>query len=914
MAPADAVGASINFGSGNIGTQVGISNGPIYVTSERPQTPRPSPQSLVPFRRDPQFVDRGTLLDQVHGKASIPGGRVALVGLGGVGKSQLAIEFCYQVRDQSPEKWVLWIHASNAARVEQSCRGIADRLKIPGHRNPQANALKLVCDWLSDSESGEWVLVLDNIDDEEILTAVSPSESVNSDLSIWAYFSQLTKGFIVVTSRNRAVAARIAEDYDILSIEPMDRAQAVSLFTKKLAAPVDENDVFELTKALDFMPLAIVQAAAYIKQRAPRQSVKRGGHLRRDLEAKNSIIVTWQISFDYLREKCNSAAELLALMSFFDRQGIPESLLRDVKQAEILTGHLFEWDSDVPDAVYEDNYYKEAINREPNNFDTFEDDIFILRDYSMISIGPDGKDFEMHRLVQLSMQKWLSDQGQLDAWKKYFFIKLSRRFPVVSSATWPQCRLVCTHFQRESKREPGSDEALDLWAMLNYKMSNFAYLEGRLADCKLAADRSRLAQLKQFGPEHEKTLASTELLASAHIAMKEPQRALELQSSVLEVRMRVTGPKHPLTLLSMDKLAYIYQHDRVRRYNEAEALQLEVTQTSQELYGLKSLAVMRGMESLADIYESQDRLEEAEKMSTQAVNIAQEVFGKLLSIYQKQSRWVEAEALHAKAIEGSRIAFGPDHPETLHMMKSLVDTYRYQKRWDDAEKLQVAIIEGLKKALGQYHIVTLSSEADLALIYSDQAQWAKAEELAQHVLAIREEALGPESSHTLNSMKDLVHIYRCQRKTDEAEEFAYEIMERSKRAVGAGHPDTLQSMGRVAMTLLAAGKTDPGMQMLKKCVQLCAHHLGPEDPNTLHFECEARLWCELIERSAEESSSEATERDDDDCDARICQMGEPDQVYEDQKERYQHISSLPTEGRRNAPRKLHRFLRILRRK
>ncbi|KAJ5225044.1 Tetratricopeptide-like helical [Penicillium chermesinum] len=705
MAPADAVGASINFGSGNIGTQVGISNGPIYVTS---------------------------------------GIRLCFFGSWVGSKSQLAIEFCYQVRDQSPEKWVLWIHASNAARVEQSCRGIADRLKIPGHRNPQANALKLVCDWLSDSESGEWVLVLDNIDDEEILTAVSPSESVNSDLSIWAYFSQLTKGFIVVTSRNRAVAARIAEDYDILSIEPMDRAQAVSLFTKKLAAPVDENDVFELTKALDFMPLAIVQAAAYIKQRAPPVG---------------------QAGANFVQ----------------------------------LTGHLFEWDSDVPDAVYEDNYYKEAINREPNNFDTFEDDIFILRDYSMISIGPDGKDFEMHRLVQLSMQKWLSDQGQLDAWKKYFFIKLSRRFPVVSSATWPQCRLVCTHFQRESKREPGSDEALDLWAMLNYKMSNFAYLEGRLADCKLAADRSRLAQLKQFGPEHEKTLASTELLASAHIAMKEPQRALELQSSVLEVRMRVTGPKHPLTLLSMDKLAYIYQHDRVRRYNEAEALQLEVTQTSQELYGLKSLAVMRGMESLADIYESQDRLEEAEKMSTQAVNIAQEVFGldhkytleqvgKLLSIYQKQSRWVEAEALHAKAIEGSRIAFGPDHPETLHMMKSLVDTYRYQKRWDDAEKLQVAIIEGLKKALGQYHIVTLSSEADLALIYSDQAQWAKAEELAQHVLAIREEALGPESSHTLNSMKDLVHIYRCQRKTDEAEEFAYEIMERSKRAVGAGIP------------------------------------------------------------------------------------------------------------------------------
>lgn len=93
--------ASLSFGDGNRGTQVGINNGSIHLPpgrihqtpaklkltdprSERPETP-PAPQSTVPFRRDPDFVSRDTLLDQIHEKISVPGSRIALVGVGGVG-------------------------------------------------------------------------------------------------------------------------------------------------------------------------------------------------------------------------------------------------------------------------------------------------------------------------------------------------------------------------------------------------------------------------------------------------------------------------------------------------------------------------------------------------------------------------------------------------------------------------------------------------------------------------------------------------------------------------------------------------------------------------------------------------------------------------------------------------------------
>ncbi|OAG05932.1 uncharacterized protein CC84DRAFT_1052555, partial [Paraphaeosphaeria sporulosa] len=122
----------------------------------------------IPFRRDPDFVDRGTLLDELKEKCSAPASRVALVGIGGVGKSQLAIEHCYRTHETSLGMWVLWAHASSTARLEQSFHDIADRVKIEGRRDPQVNIFKLVHDWMCDTDE-RWLLVLDNVDDAGFL-------------------------------------------------------------------------------------------------------------------------------------------------------------------------------------------------------------------------------------------------------------------------------------------------------------------------------------------------------------------------------------------------------------------------------------------------------------------------------------------------------------------------------------------------------------------------------------------------------------------------------------------------------------------------------------------------------------------------------------------------------------------------
>ncbi|KAJ5448231.1 hypothetical protein N7445_003052 [Penicillium cf. griseofulvum] len=268
----------------NHGAQVGINYGTFtadfHLPPERPETP-PSPLSTVPFAHDPDFVSRDTLLDQIRDKSLVLGSRIALVGLGGVGKSQLAIEYSYLVRSQAPATWVLWVHASNATRFEQSFRDIANQVKIPGRQNPQINIFDLVKNWLQEEKRGRWVLILDNVDDYEFLrkspvTSQGGPENHLMNVStkpLLEYLPRHSNGFIIITSRTREVALKLVDYKDLIEVKPMERSEALKLLERKLEQPSKSDDSRHLVEELEFIPLAIVQAASYIRNRAPRYSV-----------------------------------------------------------------------------------------------------------------------------------------------------------------------------------------------------------------------------------------------------------------------------------------------------------------------------------------------------------------------------------------------------------------------------------------------------------------------------------------------------------------------------------------------------------------------------------------------------------------------------------------------------------------
>ncbi|KAJ4167392.1 hypothetical protein NW754_011207 [Fusarium falciforme] len=352
-----------------------------------------NPCFSVPFDRDPDFVDRPDIMTWLREQYTGSAGRMALVGMGGFGKSQVAIHFAHHIHDESPQTSVFWVHASSKPRFEEAYRSIAQRLELPRRNDPDIDVLGLVRDWLQTEEAGSWLMVLDNVDDVNLFhpsanasgnkAANQPTDentiAKSDQRPLAAYLPKRRGGTILVTSRSMDAAEKLTGSQKaIYRISTMDDAKGLHLFQNKLNGDFDKDAAADLLRALDCIPLAITQAAAYINRRAPRASVKTyldafresdkkkgsllnrdAGDLRRDETVSNSVVTTWQVTFEQIRCERPSAAKLLSFMSFFNPQGIPEFVLHD-------------YSTDLTDNVDRDA-----------ESDDFEDDLDVLRGYSL---------------------------------------------------------------------------------------------------------------------------------------------------------------------------------------------------------------------------------------------------------------------------------------------------------------------------------------------------------------------------------------------------------------------------------------------------------------------------------------------------------------------------------------------------
>ncbi|KAF1964038.1 putative kinesin, partial [Bimuria novae-zelandiae CBS 107.79] len=637
------MGSAISFGDANAGFQAGIVNGSVNTTfhlpPERRETP-PLPDIVIPFARDADFVERGTTLDQLQQRCAAPDARAALVGLGGVGKSQLAIEHAYRTHEQSPETWVFWVHASNAARFEQSYRDIADCVKIAGRRDPQANIFKLVHDWLCDCKQ-RWLLVLDNVDDARFLLSGQANgdgrgQTTNAQVirkPLREYLPHCERGSILFTTRNKEAALRLVELRDIIAVEPMDESQAIELCEKKLRtqgnSQYNRTDAAELAAALEYMPLAIVQAVAYILQRAPRCSITKyldeyrkserkkttllnydEGQLQRDLEVSNSIIVTWQISFEYIQQTRSSAADLLSLMSFFDRQGIPEALLQRRASQRGAQRSQKEPKQDIWESDEEDD-----ASQSSTSDDHFEDDIVALRNFCFISVDTSGTSFEMHALVQLATRMWLEDNSKLEQWKQQFVSNLCAAFPTGEYENWAACQALYAHAKAAIGQQPKDESSIAEWATVLYRAAWFAERIGHITDTEMLATKAMKARKKVLGQEHEDTLWSIAMVADAYSLGGRWDEAEKLRKQVMETHKKKLGADHPDTLTSMANLASTYRNQG--RWDAAEELDVQVMETRKKKLGADHPDTLTSMANLAWTWKSLER-------SAKAISLLQE--------------------------------------------------------------------------------------------------------------------------------------------------------------------------------------------------------------------------------------------------------------------------------------------------
>ncbi|KAK6209142.1 hypothetical protein LQW54_006596 [Pestalotiopsis sp. IQ-011] len=308
----------------------------------------------IQLAKNTRFTGRTAVLDELKEKlfGEEPCERAALVGLGGVGKTQIALHLAYTVKKERPEYSIFWVPIISGHSAQQAYVEMARKLGVK-KKSGDEDIRELVCRYLSSAEAGKWLLIVDNADDQELVFGSTEGGGIEE------FIPRSDQGSILLTTRSRQVAVDFAQA-DIVDVEQMSREEATQLLEKSLPQKQmlqDEALMSELLDYLTCLPLAITQAAAYLNRtKAPVHkylNLLRGaekdipsvlGEEFRDKtrypESRNAVATTWLVSFEQIEKSNELAVNLLSFMSYIEPKAIPQSILPESGELESAIGEL----------------------------------------------------------------------------------------------------------------------------------------------------------------------------------------------------------------------------------------------------------------------------------------------------------------------------------------------------------------------------------------------------------------------------------------------------------------------------------------------------------------------------------------------------------------------------------------------
>ncbi|KAK2729207.1 kinesin light, partial [Colletotrichum kahawae] len=810
---------------------------PNTVEAEKPIPNSKRGQFVVPFRRDSDFVNRPDIWSWIETRYAGSEMCFALVGLGGFGKSQVAIQFAHQAHDASPDTSIFWVNASTKATFQDSYRSIVEVLELPHRHNPGVNILALLRDWLQREDVGRWLMIVDNADDVEMLTKTNDQK--DPPMPIASYIPKTGNGKILVTSRSWDAAEKLTDNGKmIMRVTKMEEIQALQLIQKKLSQDVDEVAALRLADFLDHIPLALNQAAAaaYIHRRSRattqsymdelQKSEKRKdallrsdrGDARRYDGVSNSVVLTWQLTFEQIRKEQPRAANLLSLMSCFHSQNIPAYML-----------HRYNSD------------FSSVEGSDDDDSGDLEDDLDVLQGYSLVAMTATSGFCEMHPLVQFCTQTWIRESGCLERWNRLFLQSASKHFPSGVFETWEQCQTLMPHLQPLLDQEPSEESDRLEWSNLATNVAFYLTELGDYSRAEVIAQDALSIRIGSLGRQHHFTLTSMTYLAFAYKGLGQFRKAEELEVQVMETRKTVLGRNHPDTYRSMAHLAVTYNLQK--RWEEAEELDVPVMEAYLRVLGEKDPETLLVMGDVVAIYRNLGRWEKAAELAERVMDISLKQLGKehpnallsienLAEIYRSQMRWEEAEKLQEQVMNSRKEVLGENHPFTLASTCILVLIYKEQGRLGEALQLQEQVVEIRKRVLGENHVDTLRNISEVAVILGKQKRWKEAENLEAQVLETRKRKLGEEHPDTLASMNRIGVIVGDQGRWEEAEEPFTQALEMRKSVLGETHSKTLTSMSNLATTKKNLGKWKEAEELQAQLVETRKRVLGEDHPDT----------------------------------------------------------------------------------
>ena len=255
-----------------------------------------------------------------------------------------------------------------------------------------------------------------------------------------------------------------------------------------------------------------------------------------------------QMSFEQIQRERRSAAELLSLMSFFNPQGIPESVLQGHTRAIARAAKLGD-DEDADSA--------------------FDEDLDTLQAYSLVSTTADGEAFEMHALVQFCTRVWLSSCGDAEQWEQRFVALMAQELPNGEHENWAKCQQLLPHVEPLFSTQPAGERALKAWAQVLTNAAWYLWERAGYTVAQQIVAKAIAAREKALGREDQLTLESIEMLALVLLWQGKYSEAETLNRRALEGREKL-GQDHPETLTFVNNLAYLLH--TLRWYPEAAEL------------------------------------------------------------------------------------------------------------------------------------------------------------------------------------------------------------------------------------------------------------------------------------------------------------------------------------------------------
>ncbi len=655
---------------------------------------------------------------------------VALSGIGGIGKSQLALQYAWQQQAKNNYPGgILWLNGLSQNLGIQIINFAVQYLNI--NVLQEHSLIERVRHCWNHWQEGKVLIIIDDVRDYE---------------DIQPYLATLDNRFqVLITTRFNSLSSTI-KTLTLGSLSETEAFELLELAIGKEPLEKELETAKRLCQKLNYFPLALDLVAQFLKinqdcsldELLTKLQEQNLDLTKQDPTGENQVKAAFELSWNTLEIDVQTCAYYLSLLAF-----APFSLS--------LIKKLFPY---------------KTIEQINNNLTQ-------LINYSLLqSLGKDQ--YELHTLIRRYLRDKLEASQQAKIIKRQYckvMAHLCREIP--ETPTLENIRKITPYIPhieiaaREFQRSIAENDIVALYQGLGryYSGQGLYFLaEPWLVDC-LTLTKSRLQE------RHPHVATSLNNLAELYDNQGRYTEAEPLYKQALDLRKELLGHRHPHVATSLNNLALLYHNQG--KYTEVEPLYKQALDLSKEILGDRHPHVATSLNNLGGLYVNQGRYTEAELLYKQALALYKEILdhhhpnlatslNNLGGLYLFQERYTEAEPLFKDALALRKEILGHRHPDTASSLNNLASLYCNQGRYTEAEPLFKEALALYQELLGDHHPHVAKSLNGLATLYDNQGRYTEAEPLFKQAVAIAEEKLGVDHPDTVLYRDNLTRFRNAQ--------------------------------------------------------------------------------------------------------------------------------------------------------